>query len=113
MMSGFVADLSGSVIGGRSWLRGPSDGSPSGRPRSRRAIAGTRPEVLPITGEPDDRLQVIRPVAGVIATAAEDHAVNAAPASSSAIAKVRERVRELDLAAPARGRVAQDVEHRG
>ena len=67
-------------------------------------------EVLALAGELDDRAQVVELVAGVVAAAAEQHAVHAAALAGFA-GQHPERVGELDLAAASRRGLAQHAEH--
>ena len=60
--------------------------------------------------ELDDRAQVVEPVAGVEAAAAEQDAVHPAALAAGHLGQRLERVGELDLAAPPGRRVPQHVE---
>src|SRR5690348_2280897 len=64
------------------------------------------PHVRPLTGQPDDRLEVVGAVAGVVPPTAEDDPVYRLAAVDLAL----QRVGDLDLAAPAGRGVAQRVE---
>ena len=71
-----------------------------------------RAEVGALAGEPDDGLEVVEPVAGVVAAAAEHDAVaRRRPGPVGAAASVLQRVGELDLAAAA-GRGARAARRR-
>src|ERR1039457_799808 len=69
--------------------------------------------VGPLAGELDERPQIVDLVAGVVAAAAEQHAVYAAAAAVGRIALRQdlERVGELDLPAAAWLGLAEHVEH--
>src|ERR1035441_4530851 len=69
--------------------------------------------VGPLAGELDERPQIVDLVAGVVAAAAEQHAVYAAavPVGRIALRQDLERVGELDLPAAAWLGLAEHVEH--
>src|ERR1039457_1493333 len=67
--------------------------------------------VGPLAGELDERPQIVDLVAGVVAAAAEQHAVHAAAVGRIALRQNLERVGELDLPASARLGLAEHVEH--
>ena len=59
--------------------------------------AQRRTQVVALAGQPDDGLEVVQPVAGVVAPAAEDDAVD----GLAALDEGGQRVGQLDLAAAA------------
>src|SRR4051794_12983744 len=65
-----------------------------------------RAQVVALGGQPDDRLEVVQPVAGVVPAAAEDDAVHRLPA----LDQRGQRVGQLDLPAPAGRGVPQHLE---
>ena len=79
---------------------------------SRSHVEQVRAEVGALDGEPDDGLQVVAAVAGVVAAAREEDAVHRA-AVVVAAGEHAQRVGQLDLAAAARLGLAQDVEDLG
>src|SRR5690606_1854257 len=70
-----------------------------------------RADVVTFTRQPDGRGEILELGAGVVPTTADHHTVDRAPCLRATGRESAQRVGELDLAAPPRWGVAQDVEH--
>ena len=94
-----VTDPSRSV--GRAHAQSLASHSSSVPTKSRSHGRKSGPEIVAIAGQLHDRLQVVEPVAGVVAPTAEHDAVHAA-GHVGPVGQLLQRVGELDLAALAR-----------